>query len=117
MSYYGNYDYNNNRGQFLSTAVPLGVVATGAHIATYALDKANRADTFVSVDTAKKCAKEFTKDGRDLLQKVLKKVKWDTAAEYVEKLSTKKAFAGIAGLAILGSATVMNLIGKCFRND
>lgn len=113
MAYYVNSDYNN-RSQFLSTAVPLGIVATGAEIATRALSKENRADTFVN--TAKKCAKEFTQEGRKDLQWVLKKVKWDKAAEYIEKLSTKKMFAGVAGLAILGNAIVINLIGKCFNN-
>jgi len=115
MSYYGNYEYNNNRSQFLSTAVPLGIVATGAEIASRAIPKENRADTFVN--TAKKCAKEFTAEGRKDLQWVLKKVKWDKAAEYVEKLSTKKMFAGVAGLAILANATIINFIGKCFNRN
>ena len=113
MSYPVNSDYGN-RSQFFSKAVPLGVATTGAGIAYYALNKANRADTYVN--TAKNCAKEFTKDGRKTVQELLKKVKWDSAAEYVGKLSNKKMFAGVAGAAVLVSATIFNTIGKIFNN-
>ena len=110
MSYQVNAD--NNRSRFLSTAVPLGTAVAATDIAWYALNKENRADTFVN--TAKKCAKAFAEDGRKNTTWVLNKLKWDKGVEYINKLSSKKMFAGALGAAVMINAVVINAIGKLF---
>lgn len=109
-------DPNRNNGTFLTVAVPLGVTATAASIATRALVKENRADTFVN--SAKKCAKVYTAENRLALQNFCKNVlKWDRAAEYLGKLSNKKMFGGLVGASVLGASIAFQAIGSLFKRN
>ena len=109
------YPVNSDRNTFLTKAVPMGVAIVAADIAWYAVDKENRADTFVK--TAKKCAKVFAEDGRKNINWVLNKLKWDKGAEYISKLSNRKMFAGAFGAAVMINAVVISAIGKLLSRN
>ena len=106
-----NSDYGN-RNRFLTAAVPIGAALTASDIAWYALEKENRADTFVN--TAKKCSKAFTKDTKKGVSWILNKCKWEKGAEFINKLSNKKMFAGALGAGILINAAFLHAISKLF---
>ncbi len=111
MSFEVNTD--SNRNQFFTKAIPCGVALTATDIAMYALEKENRADTFVG--TAKKSAKAFTNDGKIISKWILDKFKWNKGVDFINKLSNRKMFAGTFGAAVLLNAIFINAVGKMFN--
>ena len=113
MSYNVEASNNNNRYWFIKNALPLGVLSTAAEIGIGAcfLEEVQR-DTFQS--TLKNTAKEYAKDSQKDLTWLLKKIKWEQAAKYIEKLSPKKMFALAAGITAIGNAFLFQLIHNIF---
>ncbi len=99
----------------LKNYLPFGVGISAASIASRALLKENRADTFVN--TAKNCAKKYTASNKkDIVTFIGDFLKMPDIAKWIDKIGNKKMFAMLFTAGAVTNAWFLAWISNLFFN-